>query len=200
MAGQVKLGIALLLIASALLVVGSFLPWATFTTGDTSSSPNGFSSGSEGWWTLGFGSLMLVAAVLLARGGATTALAAVCLAISLAAGIVTLLDMQETQRSMDESRGSIERIAREAGLSPSLLGGFIKGGPAAAIWVLFVGAAAGIGGSLLILGGARPASTMETQVVTSDSTETKICPRCAETVKAAAQVCRFCGHEFIPTA
>lgn len=24
----------------------------------------------------------------------------------------------------------------------------------------------------------------------------KICPRCAETVKTAAQVCRFCGHDF----
>jgi hypothetical protein len=26
----------------------------------------------------------------------------------------------------------------------------------------------------------------------------KVCPRCAETVKAAALICRYCGHEFEP--
>lgn len=28
----------------------------------------------------------------------------------------------------------------------------------------------------------------------------KTCPRCAETIKAAAAVCRFCGHEFPQSA
>jgi len=25
----------------------------------------------------------------------------------------------------------------------------------------------------------------------------KVCPQCAETVKAAAKVCRYCGHNFV---
>jgi hypothetical protein len=29
-----------------------------------------------------------------------------------------------------------------------------------------------------------------------NSGEMKPCPKCAELVKGAAQVCRFCGHEF----
>lgn len=29
--------------------------------------------------------------------------------------------------------------------------------------------------------------------------EEKVCPQCAETVKAAALVCRFCGHKFAPS-
>lgn len=33
-------------------------------------------------------------------------------------------------------------------------------------------------------------------IVPGETPGTKICPRCAEEVKAAAVVCRFCGHEF----
>jgi uncharacterized membrane protein len=31
----------------------------------------------------------------------------------------------------------------------------------------------------------------------ASSNDTKLCPRCAETIKKAAVVCRFCHHEFV---
>jgi len=40
---------------------------------------------------------------------------------------------------------------------------------------------------------------LESQDSGATSSKTKVCPRCAETVKAAALVCRFCGHEFAQT-
>jgi hypothetical protein len=38
--------------------------------------------------------------------------------------------------------------------------------------------------------------TYELRAPASAAVEEKVCPRCAETVKGAALVCRFCGHEF----
>src|SRR4051794_21512901 len=36
------------------------------------------------------------------------------------------------------------------------------------------------------------------QAVAAPAAETKVCPDCAETILAAARVCRFCGYRFAP--
>jgi hypothetical protein len=36
-------------------------------------------------------------------------------------------------------------------------------------------------------------------IAVEDPANSKVCPMCAETVKAAALVCRFCDHTFVRT-
>ena len=36
------------------------------------------------------------------------------------------------------------------------------------------------------------------QIAPDKTLDEKTCPKCAEQIKAAAQVCRFCGHQFSP--
>ena len=49
--------------------------------------------------------------------------------------------------------------------------------------------------ALLAVGLAAPAA----KPATDTPLDGKVCPRCGESVKLAAEVCRFCGHEFIDT-
>lgn len=44
--------------------------------------------------------------------------------------------------------------------------------------------------------GTRPASLFARLFGAGPAQKTKTCPECAETVKAAARVCRFCEHRF----
>ena len=49
---------------------------------------------------------------------------------------------------------------------------------------------------------AAPATLLEGEAPTNDAVDgdEKVCPRCAESVKAAASVCRHCGHNVAATA
>ena len=43
----------------------------------------------------------------------------------------------------------------------------------------------------------QPSSPPEISPRIDSGSDTKICPMCAEEVKAAARICRFCRHEFV---
>ena len=60
-------------------------------------------------------------------------------------------------------------------------------------WFCLACLASPIGAGLLLL--ARPNLKAE-ETARRELADSKVCPRCAETVRNAAFVCRFCGHEF----
>jgi hypothetical protein len=51
---------------------------------------------------------------------------------------------------------------------------------------------------LLALPTLKPTEAQPVRLVEGSSEPTKVCPQCAETVKAAAKICRFCRYEFPP--
>jgi hypothetical protein len=53
-------------------------------------------------------------------------------------------------------------------------------------------------GELVVVYEYRPPAAAPVPVLSASAEATKVCPRCAETVKEAALVCRYCGHEFAP--
>jgi hypothetical protein len=65
-----------------------------------------------------------------------------------------------------------------------LLGWTLLGWVAAFVWSVTATAA------------APPSVYDETGTLAAADVATKICPDCAETVRAAARICRFCQHDF----
>lgn len=211
-APHTKVGIALVAAAGVLSIIGSWLPWISTEIGftDTTFTSNGFAEGEEGWWTAAIGVLLLIVLALDRKlRERRTMLGVVVIAASLACGLITLTDYQETQeRGVPGSRRALLEAVREnfeeqrpletfdPDAAEELLG--FRGGPGTGTWTLFLASGLGIIGGILLVA-ARSQPTAATDVESSRENQidsTKVCPRCAETVKAAAQVCRFCGHEF----
>jgi hypothetical protein len=51
---------------------------------------------------------------------------------------------------------------------------------------------------LLALPTLKPTEAQPVRLVEESPEPTKVCPQCAETVKAPAKICRFCRYEFPP--
>ncbi len=51
-------------------------------------------------------------------------------------------------------------------------------------------------GPLGVLAAFAVGGKVETQTANAPESDSKTCPMCAETVRKAALVCRFCGHTF----
>jgi hypothetical protein len=43
----------------------------------------------------------------------------------------------------------------------------------------------------------KPAGTLTVTYELKDTSNERTCPKCAETIKVAAVVCRFCGHDIV---
>ncbi len=206
-----KVGLALVGAAGVLAVIGSWLPWISTEFGITDSTftANGFAEGEEGWWTASIGVLLLVV-LLLDRiwREQRTALGVLVIAASLGCGLITLTDYQETQqRGVPGTRRALLDAMREGFEEQQPLGTFdveaaeeilgFRGGPGTGTWTLFLASGLGtIGGILLVATRSQPSMAARVESPRETQIDSKVCPRCAETVKAAAQVCRFCGHEF----
>lgn len=103
------------------------------------------------------------------------------------------------KEALKKSEEDQRRLARRGyhAVSRSYSTGSWGGG---AFWVAFLFSLVGIGLPFLIymLIVKPPGSLTVTYEYQAPFEAEKTCPRCAEDVKRAALVCRFCGHEFDP--
>jgi Uncharacterised protein family UPF0547 len=110
-------------------------------------------------------------------------------AVMTIAGILRLAIVLWTVFSLYECTTRVEIVTADPSLSDTARD--IAAGTVAIIWFIFWSVPAVILGVLASAFRREPAK--EPPRV---GRKTKTCPMCAETVKAAAVVCRFCGHDF----
>jgi hypothetical protein len=160
------------LVAGALIVLGSFLPWITLSTGFGNLGKNGM-EGGDGVITMILGILVLL--VSLARLSGSD-LPGILVRSPLAAGavvgliaVVNFMDIQDRVSGFESEAG-----------------GFGTGSVGAGIYALFVGAI------LALIAGLGKKMEGSSAVLTRE------CPHCKSQIRADASVCPMCQRESAP--
>jgi hypothetical protein len=108
---RTPIGPAAMLVGGALLVLGSFLTWFTFTGPDVSESGNGI-DGGDGWITLGAGVVVIAAGIAALKAG-RRALGVLALLAGLVGAGVGLYDALSARDQLSEEVAVQNGISEE---------------------------------------------------------------------------------------
>jgi hypothetical protein len=173
-------GLAVALLGSLAALIAVFLPRVE-SPAFLRIEHNTLIQSGDGYWIVGF-AIALAAAAYRARSTGVRAFSPYvfgCLILAIA-----------IYEGTNEGSLTLSRIS----LSGDPVGGTVKASPAIGIYL------AGIGGALGIIGTWRMRRDSPRAVPEPVTEPTKRCPDCAETIMAAANVCRYCGRRFDGTA
>lgn len=169
-----ELGGALtVLVGGLLVIVGSFLPWITATSGFGSVSVSGMDHGGDGIFTLVLGVIAaLIGMAQLIKAQLPGIIRGSPAIIGVSLGVITFFDHSDIRN----------RIARAAVSSSGALSSTVGQG----IWSLYLGAV------LIFIGGI---SLLGQKKKVEEQPKHRECPHCKMSIRADASVCPHCQRE-----
>jgi hypothetical protein len=178
MAGR-RIGLSIWAAASVvLMLIGSFGPWVK---GPFGVSISGIDGSNDGWVVVGAAALAVLFLYPYVRyQGSSRILALLSALAGIAAAATTIYDRNHISKALKVEGVSVGQVGW--GLNVAMIASISLS--AAAIILALVRR------DPVIEGPAQPAPVREA------APKTKTCPDCAETVLAAARVCKYCGYRY----